>query len=114
MSRRIERINEVIREELGKMILKEIELPSGVVATITRVDASPDLTQAKVFISVIPDKMAEKVMAALRARIYDAQSVLNQKLQIRRVPKIILIPDQITRKAARIEELLEEIKEDRK
>ena len=43
MSNRILRLNRLFEEELGKIILREIEFPFGAVVTITRIETSSDL-----------------------------------------------------------------------
>ena len=52
---RIEKVNSLIQQELGKLILKEIDIFPGILLTITRVECSNNLFQCKVYISVIPE-----------------------------------------------------------
>jgi len=54
MNKRILRINSLIRDELSNILLREVEFPDGVLATITRVEVSDDLFNASVYISVLP------------------------------------------------------------
>jgi len=85
---RIRQVNEVFKQELGKILLREIEMPEGTVVTLTRVEASGNLQQAKVYISVVPDERAEKVLKLLLQNIYDIQQSLNERLKMRPVPKM--------------------------
>ena len=55
MSERMPKVDELIAQQLGQIIASDIELPSGVIVTITRVKSSPDLRHAKVYLSVLPE-----------------------------------------------------------
>ncbi len=111
MAERIPRVNQLIREELGKILHREIEFPEGALVTITRVEASPNLIQAKVYISTMPENKKEEVLAILRKTLYSSQQKLNKKINMRPMPKIIFVEEETTVEAARIEEILEEIKD---
>jgi len=110
MGKRIEQVNQLIKEELSQIILREIELPSGILLTLTQVETSVDLRQAKVFISVIPEDKREKVLEELKKNIYDLQQKLNKRLNMRPVPKIRFIEEKETVEAGKIEEILERLK----
>lgn len=111
MSERVRRVNDLIQEELGKIFLKEIDLPRNILITITRVETVPNLSVAKVFISVIPDNQAERVFKILNRIIYHIQQSLNKCLNMRPIPKIIFHQEDKTIQAAEVEEILEQIKE---
>jgi len=109
MSKRIQRLNELIKEELGKILLKKGDFPKGVLVTITRVETLADLSEAKVWISVLPEDKAEKVVGNLNKRIYFLQQKMNKILRMRIVPKIRFLVETKTKEAARVEELLQKI-----
>ena len=111
MSKRIERVNSLIQKELGKIILREVELPVGVLATLTRVETSANLIDAKAYIAVLPSEKTERVLEILNKIIYELQKILNRRLRMRPIPKIRFIKEKQTAEAAKIEGLLEEIKE---
>ena len=96
MGKRIEQVNQLIKEELSQIILREVELPSGILLTLTQVETSVDLRQAKVFISVIPENKREKVLEEVKRNIYDLQQKLNKRLNMRPVPKIRFIEEKET------------------
>jgi ribosome-binding factor A len=110
MSKRIERVNSLIQEELGKIILKEIELPVGVLATITRVETSIDLCNARIYVSVLPQDKLERVLYVLNKMVYVLQKCLNECLRMRPIPKIRFVKERQTAEAAKIEGILEELK----
>lgn len=112
MSERVRRVNDLIQEELGKIFLKEIDLSRDILVTITRVDTAPNLITAKVFISVIPDKEAERVFKILNRIIYHTQQLLNKCLNMRPIPKIIFCKEDKTIEAAKVEQILGQLKKD--
>jgi ribosome-binding factor A len=111
MINRIQRVNALIKNELGKILLRDVDFPQGVLVTITHVDSSPNLSEAKIYVSVMPDEKIDKVFEILNRRIYDIQQVLNRRLNMRPIPRIEFKKEEKTKKAAQVEELLEELKE---
>ena len=109
MTHRIKRVNKLLKEEIGNIILKEVSLPECLV-TITQADASPNLQQAKIYISVMPEEKQEEVFEVLNNSIYNIQQELNKRLNMRPVPKIMFRKEEKTKQAARVEELLEKIR----
>ena len=113
MNPRIPKINQLLQEELGTILLRELELPDGVLVTVTRVDASGNLQEAKVYISVMPEARYEEVMLELKREIFNIQQTLNKKLRMRPVPRIRWAVETKTAEAQRIEELLEKTREEK-
>lgn len=111
MINRIQRVNALIKNELGKILLRDVDFPQGVLVTITHIDSSPNLREAKIYVSVMPDEKIDKVFEILNRRIYDIQQVLNRRLNMRPIPRIEFKKEEKTKKAAQVEELLEELKE---
>jgi len=85
---RIEKINEFLKKELSKIILKEIGFPRDILVTITSVKTFKDLSECKVFVSVFPEKETKKVLEILNRSWYGLHQLLNKVLKIRRVPKL--------------------------
>ena len=113
MSNRIQRVNQLLKEEIGGILLKEIDL-SGFLTTITRVDASPNLQTVKVYVSVMPENQTDKVFMILNKEVYNIQQELNKRLKMRPVPKIKFEKEKRTKEAARIEGILEKINNEKK
>ena len=110
MGNRIQRVNSLIKSELSKIFLREFDFPNDILVTITRVETSVDLNQARVYISVMPAEQIDRVFEILNKGIYDIQQKLNKRLRMRPIPKIKFEREEKTKEAGRIEELLEEIK----
>lgn len=114
MSDRIQRVNSLIKNELSQILLKEIDFSKDVLTTITQVEASKNLSQARVYISVIPEEQVDRIFKILNRRIYDIQQKLNKRLEMRPIPRIKFVKEEKTAEAARVEELLEKIKNEGK
>jgi len=108
---RIPRVNELIKRELNDVLLKQIDFPEGTLVTITRVETSSNLIQTRIYISVIPEEKREEVIQVLKKKIFDIQKVLNKRLKMRPIPKIIFVEERKTKEAGKIEEILKEIEE---
>lgn len=96
------RLGSLIREELGQILLREMEF-GGVLVTITDVDVSGHLENAKVKVSVLPFTKSENVLRALHKRQGDFQHKLNHKLNIWPMPRIEFVCDAGPAHAAKIE-----------
>ncbi len=107
---RILRINEFIKQELGNILSKEIDFLEGVVVTITRVDTLPNLQEARVYVSVIPDEFSREVLSKLKRKRSWLQNLFNKRAHMKPIPKLVFLEEKRTREAARIEELLEQIR----
>lgn len=108
---RVKKFNELIKEELGKILFDFLDVKPGVLVTITRVLTNPNLFLADAYISVYPTKESEEIFKKINKSIYQIQQLLNKKLRVRPVPKIIFKFDKNPEEAARVEELLKNINE---
>jgi len=111
MSNRIEKVNSLLEHEIGKILLKDFAFSPEILVTLTRVDCSSNMIDAKVYISVFPEEKSEGILNALNKSVYDIQYQINRTLRQRPIPKIRFVKETEISKAARIEELLVEAKE---
>ena len=113
MSRRIERLNEQFREEISDLLRRQVKDPRlGVFITVTQVSVSPDLSHAKVYVSVMGS--AEEKQGALRG--LDAASAfirheLGERLSMRRTPRLTFRYDDSVEQGAHVLDLLDEVGE---
>lgn len=112
MTNRIERVNEVIKEEISQIFLKELDLEEGVLVTVTNVDTSRTLEHTKVWISVYPEDEAEKIFQYINRRIYNIQQIVNKRLQMRPVPKIVFKLDKSGEAVGEIEKTVKKLYND--
>lgn len=110
MDHRVEKIESLMKEVLAQMIARDFCADRETLISITKVKASGNLQEAKVFVSVLPDQKQRQVVAALENQVWEFQKALDRKLKMRPVPKIIFIADQNPFQAQQVETLLEQLK----
>ncbi len=104
-----EKLNMLMRDELGKIIDRTLEFPEGTLVTLTRVNTSSDLRYATVFISILNGDNA-RVLEMLDKNVYHIQQQLNSKLRMRPVPKIRFAIDEEEVRRETLEHSLGQIK----
>ena len=109
--KRLEKLTEVIKEELAFVISQEIDFPKGILATVMGVKIYSDLSWAEIFISTIPEKESEFVMDVLNSHAHFLHQALNEKIRIRRIPRIKFLPYTGPNNQEKIEQILEDIKQ---
>ena len=110
-TRRMERINEFIREEIALLIQREIKDPRVGFVTVLGCEVTNDFKEAKIYISVLGDKKTkDNSLAGLQSAAGYIQGQIGKLVQWRNIPRITFYLDESAEKAARIEELLKKIK----
>lgn len=82
------RVASLIQEELGKIILREIEFANSVLVTITEVEVLKDMLEAKIKIGVVPESAAKEVIELLDKNRPFLQHLLIKKMNIKPMPRI--------------------------
>ena len=100
--KRNQRVSELVRNELAKLILRELEFP-GALVTITEVDVTPKLDYGRVKVSVIPSSKAKDALGNLNYHRRDLQRSLLRILNIKPMPELSFEIDHGNEKAAEIE-----------
>lgn len=112
-SYRLAQVNNLIKEVFSEILKKELNLTPGFLVTITKVNVSKDLSQAQIFISVYPN-ITKEIKNFFEKNIFQLQQMLNKKLKMHPVPKLIILYDLSEEKAAEIEEVLNKIRNEEK
>lgn len=107
MNHRSERVANLIQAELSKLIARELDF-NGALVTVTRVEVDAKLEGAKIRIGVIPKERADEAMRVLASRAGALQHLLNRKLNIKPMPRIVFVRDLGAESAAEVERLLKE------
>ncbi len=105
MKHRPERMGKLIREELSKIIVKEMEFEN-CLATIMEVKVDDELETARVMVSVLPEEKAKEVLDALSKKRNFLQNILFKKLNLKPMPRIWFEIDRGPENAAKVEKLL--------
>ncbi len=110
MSRRIERINQLIKKELGRIFLEEFDLPRDILLTVMKVETTPDLLQAKIWLSVFPDSKRKEIFKILDKKKSKIRRFLGKKIALKIMPRLEFLVDKSEEKRDTINRLLKEIK----
>lgn len=111
MSRRTDRVGDVLRAELSDLFLREVKDPRVRLASITQVDLSPDLKRAVIKVSVLgedEEKRMETVEALRHARGF-LRTELSHRLRLRVAPELVFELDRGAEHSQRISDLLESL-----
>jgi ribosome-binding factor A len=107
--RRVDRINEQLRQEISFLIRDEVRDPRVGMATITDVATSPELDHARVYITALgSEEEKEAIVAGLRSAAPFIRGQLGRRLRMRRIPELHFELDRNLENAMRIERLLRE------
>lgn len=107
--RRPERLGEQIREEVSQIILGELSDPRIGFVTVTDVEVSSDLRNARIYVSILgSDDEVARSLGALRAASGFIRWHLGRALNLRHLPDLHFAHDKTARTATRIEEILKE------
>ena len=111
MSRQ-ERVEKAIQKEVSNIIHNELNDPRLGFVTITGVELSKDLRDAKIFFSVLgKEQDCKKTKAALDSALGLIRKKIAQNIQLRFAPAIIFREDKSSEYSVRIEEVLNQIGE---
>lgn len=106
---RRERVSDLVREEIARLLQVEIHDPRLGFLTVTEVRMSPDLRHARVFVSILASGEArDEAMAALRSLRGSIRRRLGHTLRLRYTPELQFTLDTSMEYGARIESLLEQ------
>ena len=98
------------RELIG--IIGQMEDPrlGGGLLTVTRLDVTPDLDQAKVFVSLMgSEEAAAEAVKALNRAAGHVRTEISRRMHIRKAPRFVFVRDDGAAYAAHINELLADL-----
>jgi ribosome-binding factor A len=114
MTQRTERIDELLRQEIGALLAKEVADPAIGFVTVTRVETSPDLSHARVWVSLIGQRAERSAsLAALRRAMPFVRHQLNDRIRLRRIPDLHVDLDDTSQRGTRVLQILHELEEGR-
>ncbi|MBI4307092.1 MAG: 30S ribosome-binding factor RbfA [Chloroflexi bacterium] len=111
MSRRMERVNATLKRELGLLIHEALADPRiAPLTSVTDVDTSPDLTTAKVSVSVMgTDEERSATLTALESAAGFLRHSVEDKVRMRHVPRLSFKLDTRLGKTAEMMAFMDEI-----
>jgi ribosome-binding factor A len=113
-SLRVQRVQNLLRSEIAEILQRKLKDPRVEMVTISFVEASPDLRQARVFVSVYGDREARDVaLDGLKSAAGFIRSELMKVLHLRPMPFLEFQADESLARGARTLNLLEKIRHER-
>jgi len=94
---RQKRIAKIIQMDLAEILQGEVRKGGikNLIITVSKVNVTPDLTQAKVYVSVFPSEKAEEIISALQANAKLIKHDVAQRVrhQLRKMPELLFFRD---------------------
>ena len=110
MTARTDRIDQLLREEIGAILAKDVQDPRIGFVTVTDVETAPDLSTARVFVSVIGQPAEREItMRALQRALPFVRHELGSRIRLRRIPELQLRTDDTVQRGTRVLQLLAEL-----
>ncbi len=111
MSRRVDRINGVLRQEISQLISRQINDPRlNAFVTITQVETSSDLRTARVFLSVMGDRETrDKALEGIQSAATFLRRELRDRLTLRYTPFLTFVLDDSLENADHLLRLMDRI-----
>jgi ribosome-binding factor A len=108
VSRRTDRVNDVLRAELSDLLLRDVHDPRVKLASVTSVEVTPDLRRATVKVSALgDDAQRQGTLEGLRHAKGFLRTELAHRLRLRATPELIFELDRGAEHSQRISDLLE-------
>lgn len=109
--KRLDRVNQLIKEEVSYLLQRELKDPRLGFVTVTEVVTSKDLRAAKVYVSVLgPEDQWQTSLAALDSARGFIRNWLVPRLRMRAIPHLTFHPDRSMAHAAHIQTVLEQLR----
>lgn len=113
MSRRTDRVSDLVRAELFEILRRDVNDPRVNLASITEVQVSPDLKHARVWVSVLGEEaQREEAFAALQKAKGFIRRQLGRRLNLKTTPDPVFELDHRAEISQQMSELLEELNDE--
>lgn len=111
---RANRVAEQIKKELGDILTRKIKDPRVGFVTVTDVEVTGDLQQAKIFISVLgDDSQKQETLTGLSKAKGFIRSEIGSRIRLRKTPEIMFAFDEALEYGNRIETILHELNKEK-
>ncbi len=108
-AKRLQQLSEVLRGFVADFFERELEFPKGALVSVSEVNISSDLAEARVGVSVFPISSGDDCLQVVRTSAFELQKHVGSKLTAYRIPKLTFYLDERLEKADRIERLLDTV-----
>ena len=114
MTRRVQRLNNLIRHEISELLQRQVKDPRlGSFIAVTEVSISPDLRHARIFVSHIgSEEEKQETLSALASASGFFRRELANRLRLRRIPELSFQWDDSIERGAHLLQLIDQITTD--
>ncbi len=109
---RKERIGDLLREQVAKILHEEFHAPEDTVVTVTLADVADDLETAAISVSVFPDSETEAAMERLENFAGEVQYRLMKRIRFKPIPRIRFVPDRGIANADSVDQAFYKLREE--
>ncbi|HWJ03896.1 MAG TPA: 30S ribosome-binding factor RbfA [Verrucomicrobiae bacterium] len=107
---RVGRVNEAIKEEISQILREDLKDPRVGFITVTGVESAPDLSFARIFVSVMgTEEQGKESLRTLKGAAGFVRSELGKRLRLRHTPVLTFELDESIEQGVRIARLLNEV-----
>lgn len=111
---RIEKLQELIKQETSKMLLYDIKDPRIGFVTVTDVEMTGDLREAKIFVSIMGnEEQIKSSMEGLQSALGFVRREIGKRIRLRFTPEISFAPDKSLDYSEHIQKILLQIERER-
>ncbi len=109
-SRRLDKVNELMKREIGTFVQKEFEWP-GTIVSILDVEITEDLKEGRVWVGVVGRMAPAQVIEKLSKKRGDIQRAVSRRVIMRNTPKLTFRHDDSARRGVSMVNLLDDIEQ---
>ena len=110
---RVEKLQELMKQEISQIILQELKDPRIGFVTVTQVAVTGDLREAKVYVSLMGnEKQVEDCWKGLQSSLGYIRREIGQRIRLRFTPEISFALDKSLDYSAHIQELLRKVQKE--
>lgn len=109
-SRRLDKVNELMKREIGTFVQKEFEWP-GTIVSILDVEITEDLKEGRVWVGVVGRMAPAQVIEKLSKKRGDIQRAVSRRVVLRNTPRLTFRHDDSARRGVSMVNLLDDIEQ---
>jgi ribosome-binding factor A len=116
-SKRQKQVGKLLLEEMSDIFQREgVNIIEGGMVSISKVSVTPDLLEARIYLSFFQIKDSAKLLHEIKERTKEWRNLLGKRVknQLRRIPELQFFNDDSLEHVFKMEQLFKQINEERK
>ena len=109
-TRRLDKVNELMKREIGTFIQKEFEWP-GTIVSVLDVEITEDLKEGRVWVGVVGRMAPAQVIDKLSRKRGEIQKAVSKRVVLRNTPKLTFKHDNSAQRGVDLVNLLDDIEQ---